>query len=96
MAAPSGSARHTAGIGRAVGLAERVAAGNERNGLFVVHRHAGEGFADIPRRGERIGIAVGAFRIHVNQTHLNGAERIVKFTIAFVAFVAQPLLSGPQ
>jgi hypothetical protein len=35
-----------------VGFAEGVAAGDEGDGLFVVHRHAGEGFADIFGRFE--------------------------------------------
>src|SRR5205085_10200522 len=34
-------------IARAVSLTEAVAAGNQRDGLFVVHRHAEERFADI-------------------------------------------------
>src|SRR5579859_5014035 len=33
------------GNGSAVGLAEGVTAGNERNGLLVVHGHAGERFS---------------------------------------------------
>jgi hypothetical protein len=39
-------------IAGAVGLAEGVAAGDQRDGLFVVHRHAEEGLADVlaPRR----------------------------------------------
>src|SRR5262245_44720754 len=34
-------------IACAVGLAETVSAGDERDGLLVVHRHALEGLADI-------------------------------------------------
>ena len=44
------------------GLAEGVAAGGERDGLLVVHRHAGEGLADVARRLQRIGIAAAALR----------------------------------
>ena len=47
-------------VGRAVGLAERVAAGDERDGLLVVHRHAAERLADVPGRGERVRVAVRA------------------------------------
>src|SRR5439155_22209602 len=36
-------------IGRPVSFAERVAAGNERHRLLVVHRHAAEGLANVPR-----------------------------------------------
>src|SRR5271169_3332684 len=74
-------------IGSAVGLAEGVSAGNERNGLLVVHGHARERLANIPRRTERIRLAVRPFRIHVDQTHLNGAQRILKLTVAAVALV---------
>ena len=73
-----------------MGLAEGVTAGDQRHGLFVVHRHAGEGLADVARRGERIGVAVRAFRIDVDQAHLHGAERLRQFALAAVALVAQP------
>src|ERR1700735_3587603 len=42
--------RVRADVGRiagAVGLAERVPAGDQRDGLFVVHRHAEECLADV-------------------------------------------------
>src|SRR6516225_4806232 len=35
-------------------LAETVAAGDERDGLLVIHRHAREGLADVLRGGDRI------------------------------------------
>ena len=84
-------------IGRragAVGLAEGMAAGDERYRLLVVHGHALEGFADIDRRGDRIGIAVGTFGIDVNQPHLHGGQRIFEIPVAGVAFVTQPGLLG--
>src|SRR5579871_3111154 len=78
------------GIGSAVSLAESMTAGNERNRLLVVHRHAGEGLADIPRRSDRVRLSVGAFRVHINQSHLHSAERVIELAIAFVAPVAEP------
>ena len=57
---PRARGRRTCRIAGAVGLAEGVAAGDERHGLLVVHRHAGEGLADVARRGERIRLAVRA------------------------------------
>src|SRR5208282_3852689 len=81
-------------IGSAVGLAERVSAGDERDGLLVVHGHALERLADVPRRGERIRLAVWPFRIHVDQTHLHSAEGILEITVAAVALVRQPLAFG--
>ena len=90
MAAPSGSGPDQRRIAGAVGLAEGVAAGNQRDGLLVVHRHAAERFADVPRRRDRIRLAVRPFRIHVDQAHLHRAERILKLAFAAVAFVPQP------
>ncbi len=63
-------------IAGAVGLAEAVAAGNQRDGLFVVHRHAEERLADVPGRRDRVGVAVRTFRIDVDQAHLHRAERL--------------------
>ena len=77
-------------IARAVGLAEGVAAGDQRDGLLVVHRHAGEGLADVLRRGDRIGIAVRAFGVDVDQAHLHRAERLGELALAAVTLVAQP------
>ena len=42
------------------------------------------------RRGERIGIAVRAFRIDVDQAHLHRAERLGELAFAAVALVAEP------
>src|SRR5256885_14651851 len=53
----------------AMGFAEGVAAGDERNRLFVIHRHASERLADITGRRDRIRIAVRALRVDVNQPH---------------------------
>ena len=82
---------HERRIAGAVGFAEGVTAGNQRDRFFVVHRHAAERFANIPGRREGIRVAVRSFRIHVDQTHLHGAERILKITVAGVALVRQPL-----
>src|ERR1022692_15806 len=72
-----------------------MSAGNERNGLLVIHRHARESLSDIPCRGNRIRLSIRPFRIHVNQTHLYGSERILKITIAAVALVRQPRALRP-
>jgi len=83
-------------IGGAVRLAERVSAGDERDGLLVVHRHARERLANILGRSERIRVAVRPFRIDVDQTHLHGGERIGEVTVAAVALVRQPFALRPQ
>ena len=74
----------------AVGFTEGVATGDQRHGLFVVHRHAAEGFADVVGRFQRIRLAVGAFRVHVDQTHLHRRQRVFQLAVAGVALVVQP------
>ena len=78
-------------IGSAMRFAEGVSAGDEGNCLLVIHRHARERLPNIRRRGDWIRLAIGSFRIHIDQAHLNGAERIFELTVAVVAFVCQPL-----
>ncbi len=78
------------GIGGAMGLAERVTAGDQRHGLLVVHRHAAERLADVARRGHRIGVAVGAFGVDVDQAHLHRTQRVGELTIAAVPLVLEP------
>ena len=77
-------------IGRTMGLAERVTAGDQRDGLLVVHRHAAEGLADVAGRGHRVGVAVRALGVDVDQAHLHRAERVGEFTVAAVALVLEP------
>ena len=77
-----------------MGFAEAVAAGNQGDGLLVVHRHPEERFADVLGRSDRVGIAVRPFRIDVNKAHLHRAERFGKLTFAAVAFVTQPRSLG--
>src|ERR1035438_5016548 len=95
----AGGFRHWADIlvriGSAVGFPESVTAGNERNGLLVIHRHAGESLSDIPCRSDWIRLSIRPFRIHIDQTHLHGSERILKITVAAVALVRQPLALRP-
>src|SRR6266849_1774037 len=72
-----------------------MSSGNERNGLLVIHRHARECLTDIARRSDWIRLSIGPFRIHVDQAHLYGSERILKITVAAVALVRQPLALRP-
>ena len=73
-----------------MGFAEGVAAGNQRDGLLVVHRHAEERFADVLGRRDGVRFAVRAFRIDVDEAHLHRAERFLKLALAAVALVAEP------
>ena len=82
LRAPAHNVRRRGG---AVGLAEGVAAGDQRDGFLVVHRHAAEGLADVLRRRDRIGIAVRTFRVDVDQPHLHGGERILQVAAVDVA-----------
>ncbi len=80
-------------ISFAVRLSECMSAGYERNGLFVIHCHAPECFADVFRRKERVGIAVRAFGIDIDQTHLNSRKRIFKISFAGVSVsIVEPFL----
>ena len=66
-------------------LPKVVAADDERDGFFVVHRHAAEGVADILGRRDRIGIAVRTFGVDVNQAHLHRGQRILQVARVDVA-----------
>src|SRR5437899_2635419 len=72
-----------------------MAASNQRDRFFVVHRHTREGFADIPGGGERIRTAVRPFRVNVDQAHLYCGEGFLEFPVTAVALVAQPLTLSP-
>ena len=82
-------AAYETGIAGSVHLAKGVSTGHEGYGLFVVHGHATKGFAHVACRGKRIGVAVRAFRIDINQAHLYGSERILEVAVAFVALVTE-------
>src|SRR6476659_4978785 len=85
------------GVTGAMGLAEGVATGDECDGLLVVHRHAGEGLADVARGGHRVGVAVGALRVDVDQAHLDGTEGLLELALAGVALVTEPgVLGAPE
>ncbi len=81
-------------IARAVGLAESVAAGDQRDRLFVIHRHAEEGLADVFGGCERVRLAVGPFRVDVDEAHLHCAERLGELAFAAIALVAEPSALG--
>src|SRR5262249_48487021 len=90
------------GIGPAIGrragavrLAERVAPRDERYRLLIVHRRRLDRLADVPGGGNRIGFAVGTFRVDVDQPHLHGGKRIFEVAVARVALVGEPGRLGP-
>mmetsp|Transcript_118291 Transcript_118291/g.166287 ORF Transcript_118291/g.166287 Transcript_118291/m.166287 type:complete len:641 (-) Transcript_118291:267-2189(-) len=73
------------GVARAVALAEGVTAGGQRHGLLVVHRHSGEGLADVLGRGQRIRIAVRTLGVHVDQAHLHRGQRVLEVAVTGIA-----------
>ena len=77
----------------AVHFAECVAAGDLRHGFLIIHRHAGEGFAHILTAQKRVGIAIGALRVDVNQAHLHGGQRVFQRLTGFgIAIIAEPFI----
>ena len=82
------------GVGRTVAFAKGVSARHQRHGFFVIHGHAGKGFAYVAGRRHWVWVAVGAFGVHINQAHLHGAQRLFEFALAGVALVAQPFGLG--
>src|ERR1700678_2850131 len=71
----------------AVGLAEGVAARDQRNRLFVVHGHAAEGDTDVFGRTCGVWLALGAFRVHIDEAHGGGAVRVGQIALPGVALV---------
>ena len=88
-------------VGRAVRFAKGVPAGDQRDGLLVVHGHAPEGLADVLAGEDRVRVAARALRVHVYQTHLDRAERLLEVAwerlaveAAGVALVSQAVRVG--
>src|SRR4029453_13110685 len=79
---------HKRAVAGAVGLTEAVSAGDERNRLLVVHRHALEGLANVDGGGNRIRLEVRPIGIHVDEAHMHGSQRILEIADAAVALVA--------
>mmetsp|Transcript_2538 Transcript_2538/g.5707 ORF Transcript_2538/g.5707 Transcript_2538/m.5707 type:complete len:202 (-) Transcript_2538:593-1198(-) len=78
-------------IAGSVTLSECVATSDQSHGFFVIHRHATKGFTDISSCSNRITVSFRSFWVDINQTHLDGTQGIVQFSIPFVSFVgAQP------
>ena len=72
-----------------------MAADDQRRRLFIVHRHATERHANVVSCRKRVRVAVWAHGVHVDQTHLNGAKRLLQISFSLVALVVrQPLPLG--
>ena len=83
--------------GSTMGLADRVAADDERKGLLVIHRHAAERLANVLSCSERIGVEARPLRVHVDQAHVIGPERPLDLPVAGMALVSKPrVLRAPE
>ncbi len=87
---PFGGGTHQGGIAGAMGFAEGMAAGDKGYGFFVVHGHAGKGFAHIPAGSDGIRFAIGAFGVDIDQAHLHGGQGALKLTVAAIAIITKP------
>ena len=70
-----------------VGLPNRVTTSDEGHRLLVVHGHPRERLANVTPGRHWVGVCVGPFRIHVDETHLNGAEWRLELAVAAVALI---------
>ena len=76
---------------RPVGFSKRVPTGNQRQRLFVIHRHPAKRLANVLRRRQRIRVPIRPFRIHVDQPHLHRRQRLLQLPVPGVALVAHEL-----
>ena len=75
----------------AMGLAKAVTAGNQSDGLFVAHGHAGKSLTNVLGGCQGVGVATWAFGIDVDQAHLDGSQWVLQITFTGVTLViAQP------
>ena len=82
-------------IAIAVAFTDRVAAGGQGDGFLVVHCHALERYAYVMGRLQRIGLAVDAFRIHVDQAHHHSGQRVFQITFAGITTALTAARSEP-
>ena len=77
-----------------VGLTKGMTTRDQSNGLFIVHRHSAERFANIASRLKRIRISIRSLRIDVDQTHLNSRQRVLQISVSRVSLVTKPSAFG--
>src|SRR5690606_6489323 len=87
------------GVAVAVALFDGVAAGEQRHVFLIVHGHARKGDAYVLGCFDRIGLAVHAFRVDVDQAHHHGGQRVFQVALAgiacaFAAAGGEPFLFG--
>ncbi len=77
-----------------VGFAERMAACDQRHGLFIVHAHVTERCANGGRGGGRVATVVRPFRVDVDKAHFSRAKRRLRQRFR-VAMLKPVLLIAP-
>ena len=85
------------GVAGAVGLAEGVPARDERDRLLGVHAHPAEGHLDVVGGGQRVGPALRALGVDVDQPHGHRGEVAllqVQRRVLGVPLVAEPRVLG--
>ena len=80
-----------------MGFAKRVSAGNERNRLLVIHRHAAERLSNVPWL-QRVDLGFRSAPADSRRSGpSDGAERHLEIPVAGVALVFKPFVSScPQ
>ena len=78
-----------------VSFSEGMAASNQGNGFFIIHRHSSKGFTNVFGSSQWIRIPSRTFRINVNQTHLNRSQWFCQFAFAIMALISKKFLFCP-
>ena len=81
--------------GGTVGLAEGVPAGDQGDGLLVVHVHPVEGLADVVGGGGRVRVALRALRVDVDQAHGGRTEGLLQLTGGLIGAVVAGVRAEP-
>jgi len=69
---------HAKAVGEEGRRTKGVAAGNQSNGLLIVHAHPSKGGPDIEGRGDRVRAGVRALGVHVDETHVRGRQGLLE------------------
>ena len=78
-------------ISFAVSLPEAMPTCDQCDSLFIIHRHATKGLANVFCCSKGIRVSVWTFRIHIDQSHLNCGKRVLELAFAFIALICKKL-----
>ena len=74
-------------IARAVGFTKCMAAANQRDRFFVIHRHAAKCIADIIGGSLRVGMSVRTLRVYIDEAHLHSGQRVFEIALTGVTAI---------